>query len=213
MDLIAIILAAGASTRMGRDKAALPWLGGRPLLQWMTNVLAESGWRPIVVVGPHNQSTWRKFIADANLVVNPSPERGKTGSIATAVRSLRLPVGKLLVTSVDQPRPPALYQLLRQAALERSEMIVAPNNAGRRGHPVIVDGSLRERLLTLNEASLGLRDLLNEFHSSMHLLPCDSSWLPWDCNTPETYRAALAWFQSHWESPTAGEAAIVVRNP
>src|SRR4249919_787571 len=98
MDLIAIILAAGASTRMGRDKAALPWLGGRPLLQWMTNVLAESGWRPIVVVGSHNQSTWRKFIADANLVVNPSPERGKTGSIATAVRSLRLPVGKLLVT-------------------------------------------------------------------------------------------------------------------
>ena len=213
MDLIAIILAAGASTRMGRDKAALPWLDGTPLLQWMTNVLAESGWRPIVVVGPHNHSLWRKCIPDANLVVNPSPERGKTGSIATAVRSLCVPVRKLLVTSVDQPRPPLLYQLLREAAVERSELIVAPNNTGRRGHPVIVDGSLHERLLVLNEATLGLRGLLNEFDSSMHLLACDPSWLQWDCNTPEAYRAALAWFQLHLASRTAGKAAIIARNP
>ena len=213
MEFIAIILAAGASTRMGRDKAALPWIDGRPLLLWMTSVLGESGWRPIVVVGPHNHSAWRKCIPDASLVVNPSPERGKTGSIATAIRSLRLPAEKLLVTSIDQPRPPTLYQFLREAAVERSEMIVAPNNAGHRGHPVIVDGSLHDRLLTLNEATFGLRGLLNEFRSSTHLLPCDSTWLQWDCNTPETYRAALEWFQSHLASRIAGKAAIVVRNP
>ena len=213
MDLIAIVLAAGASSRMGRDKAALPWLDGRPLLQWMTESLVQSGWRPIVVLGPHNYSAWRERIPGANLVLNPWPELGKTGSIAAAARSLRAPVWKLLLIAVDQPRPPMLYQLLRQAATERPEMIVTPNNAGHRGHPVIIDGTLCEGLLSLNERILGLRGLLNEFRSSTHLLSCDPSWLQWDCNTPEAYRAALAWFEEHSASHATGQETFAVRNP
>jgi len=209
MDLIAIVLAAGASNRMGRDKAALPWIGGRPLLHWMTMVLVETGWYPIVVLGPHNHSMCRESAPDAKLVLNPRPELGKTSSIATAAGSLRSPVKKILLTAVDQPRPPALYQLLRQASALREEMIVAPNNAGRRGHPVILDGMLCKRLLSLDERDLGLRGLLDEFRSSTHLMPCDPSWLQWDCNSPEDYGAALEWFRAHSASHVSGEKAII----
>lgn len=38
-DFHAIILAAGQSARMGREKSSLPWLKGQPLLLWMVEEL------------------------------------------------------------------------------------------------------------------------------------------------------------------------------
>lgn len=186
---------------MGSDKASLPWLDGVPLLQWMTGALARAGWDPVVVLGPHNHALWAPRLPGALCVRNPHPESGKTTSLAAAARCVPPSAERILISAVDQPRPPALYAALLEESLRRADAVLVPDRAGRRGHPVVLDGALRERLFRLDEGRNGLLGLLDELAASTRRIPCDPQWVRWDCNTPEAYREARAWFESLSPSP------------
>ncbi len=194
-DLHAIILAAGASDRMGRDKAALPWLGDSPLLPWMVKTLATAGWLPKVVLGPHTEPFWRDRLPGVSLCLNPHPELGKITSIQTGLRAVPPRARRILITAVDQPRPPALYRLL--ANLAGTSPVLVPDNAGHRGHPVVLSAGLREELAALTETTLGLRGFLDKHRAETTLAACPAEWLRWDFNTPGAYREALAWFRAN----------------
>ncbi len=178
---------------MGRDKALLPWLGGQSLLEWTVGNLRQGGWHPIVVVGPHNHAAWRDRLAETTLALNPDPSRGKTSSIAAGASVLSSEVKHVLLAGVDQPRPPAVYRLLNEAA--HPERIVVPGDGAHRDHPIVVGAKWRAQLLALNEQAEGLRGLMDANRESLVRVPCDPEWLRWDCNTPDAYEAALAWFR------------------
>lgn len=198
-DLHAIILAAGNSNRMGCDKAALPWLSDSLLLPWMVDALTSAGWLPKVVVGPHTEPFWRERLPDVCLCLNPRPERGKITSVQTGLHALPRDASHILLTAVDQPRPPALYQLL--ANLAGTHPVLVPDNAGHRGHPVVLSANLREDLTSLTEQSLGLRGFLDKHRSDTFLVPCPAEWQRWDFNTPGAYHEALAWFRANQANP------------
>lgn len=191
----AIILAAGRSSRMGSPKTQLPWLEEKPLLLWTVEKISGSGWMPLVVLNPTEFDFWREKL-NGQSVLNPAPERGKITSVAVGANHLPESAKKILITSVDQPRPAALYRLLRQIAEVREEKIIVPDWQGSRGHPVVLCGSLRPQLLALGETSLGLRGLLDAHRDETYRIPdCDPEWLKWDLNTPQDYQEALAFFQ------------------
>jgi molybdenum cofactor cytidylyltransferase len=192
----AVVLAAGRSRRMGKDKAGLEWLNGQTLLEWTIDSLKGAGWLPIVVIGPHNMPPSTPKGNDIKLVCNERADTGKTTSIAMGASAIPTDTGSILVASVDQPRPQELYRALRLVVRDHPPSIVVPDNYGRNGHPVALKGAMRHRLLTLEEDKLGLRGLLNEFASEIHRMPCDPEWLTWDCNTPSDYRSARAWFEA-----------------
>lgn len=193
----AIILAAGRSGRMGREKAGLPWLDGRSLLYWMAEALLASGWKPRIVLGPQHIDGWRSVLPAEWLVLNPNPEAGKTTSIAAGAASVPDSAEWILISAVDQPRPPALYRRLRAEALRYPENILVPVHEERRDHPIVLRGTVRERLLTLSEEAGGLRGLLNEEAANIRLLTdCMPDWLGWDLNTPADYDEALRHFQN-----------------
>src|SRR5262245_23895815 len=83
-----VILAAGASSRMGRDKALLPWQGGTFLsaairaLQPMTDLV-------IVVAGANAGELTPIVNANAAfLVVNPDPEQGQFSSLRIGLQEV-----------------------------------------------------------------------------------------------------------------------------
>jgi molybdenum cofactor cytidylyltransferase len=194
----AVVLAAGKSGRMGREKARLPWLDGKPLLQWTMEALATSGWRPLVVLGPAHFASWAAELPAGCVVLNPDPARGKTTSLAAGIRSVPTDARRILVTAVDQPRPPALYGRLRREAETSTDKILVPDRLGGRGHPVVIAGSARNELLALDENSFGLRGWLDAHRAETRRLPdCDPAWLSWDLNTPDAYEAALGFFRDH----------------
>jgi molybdenum cofactor cytidylyltransferase len=197
----AIILAAGRSTRMGREKCSLPWLDGKPLLMWMAGELAAAGWQPVAVVRPERLAYWSSLLPAGCTVANPDPDRGKTTSVAAGLRHVTPEAGWLMVTSVDQPCPPALYRRLRREAEMHPAKIIVPGREGGRGHPVVLDASLREELLALDEASQGLRGLLDAHRAETYRLPDDdpAQW-QWDLNTPAAYEEALAFFRENFPS-------------
>jgi molybdenum cofactor cytidylyltransferase len=191
-----VVLAAGRSRRMGRDKAGLEWINGPTLLEWTVESLKDAGWLPIVVLGPHNTPASTPKGNGMKLVCNERADKGKTTSIAMGASAIPTNASSILVTCVDQPRPPKLYRALRLAVHDHPTSIVVPDNHGRNGHPVALKSDLRPRLLTLEEDKLGLRGLLHEFAGEIHRMPCHPEWLSWDCNTPSDYRSARAWFEA-----------------
>jgi len=192
----AVILSAGKSGRMGREKAALPWLEGKSLLQWTVDSLMVSGWQPVVVLGPEHFSTWEAELPIGCAVLNPDPARGKTTSLAAGLRALPYGARRILIAAVDQPRPPALYERLRRESSPAK--ILVPDYLGRRGHPVVVAGAAREELLALDESLQGLRGWLDAHRAETHrLADCDPAWLQWDLNTPAAYEEALRYFQRY----------------
>jgi molybdenum cofactor cytidylyltransferase len=194
----ALILAAGTSRRMGRDKAGLPWLNGDELLPWLVKTLAATGWEPVAVVNPETEIHWRQRLDPDRICVNPRAAEGKTTSLAAGLSALPHPSGPVLITAVDQPRPPELYR--RLAASAGIETILVPNQAGRRGHPVVVPERFRAELGALTEETLGLRGFLNRHRPETRFLECPPDWLRWDLNTPETHAEALAWFRAQSQS-------------
>ena len=102
----AIILAAGASSRLGRPKALVMWKG-ETLVGRMVRMLKENNCSPIVVV------TRKELQVDvmlkcpgASIVVNNTPEDGRTGSLQMGIVSLmeesgRIP-GRIIVSPVDR---------------------------------------------------------------------------------------------------------------
>jgi molybdenum cofactor cytidylyltransferase len=190
----AVILAAGASDRMGRDKAGLPWLDGELLLPWLMKTLEATGWTPIAVVSPRTESFWRERLPETRVHLNPHPERGKTTSIAAGLQALAKKPGPVLITAIDQPRPAELY---RQLAVADRDAVLIPDNGGRRGHPIVLPNRLRGELNALDEESLGLRGFLERHRAETTIIPCPVDWQRWDFNTPGAYEEALEWFRNH----------------
>ena len=120
-------MAAGRSSRMGREKSRLPWLDGKMLLPWIVDELTSAGWLTTVVLGPDTFAYWGAVLPGGCAVLNPDPDKGKTTSIACGAERLADDTKWILLTAVDQPRPPALYgRLQREAAAQTGAKIIVP---------------------------------------------------------------------------------------
>lgn len=123
-----IVLAAGASTRMGHPKA-LTRLDGETALERI--VRQASGMRVVVVLGEHHDAVRAAHPAlDVRWLRNPAPEMGRTGSLQRALLVARPPV---LVLPVDHPL--VLGETMRAVAATAGEWVV-PTYRGRGGHPI-----------------------------------------------------------------------------
>jgi len=105
---IGVVLAGGLSSRMGRDKALLPWRG-RPLIEHQLDVLREAGVDEVRVSGHR---------PDYHGIVDAIPQLGPLGGLAGLAESLTGDVD-LLVIPVDMPLLQA--NLLRRLRAERPQ--------------------------------------------------------------------------------------------
>lgn len=140
----AVILAAGASSRMGRPKALLPiGSSGHTFLSRVVSTLGEAGLDDVIVVvgadGEAIRSEVERAGLDVRLVTNPSPERGQLSSLLLALEVVDRPgVRAMLVTLVDLPLVSVETVRLLVAEYRRTHApIVRPARGGRHGHPVI----------------------------------------------------------------------------
>ena len=185
-----VILAAGASSRMGRDKALLPWRDGT-FLSAAIRALQPATELVIVVAGANAASL--EPIVDANaafLVVNPNPQQGQFSSLQVGLREV-LNRGRdaAMVTLVD--RPPAeveTIEQLREAFLASDDHIWAavPEFGGKHGHPIVVGREMIEGFLRAPVTS-SARDV--EHANQKHILyyPVNDPLVVANVDTPEDF--------------------------
>lgn len=138
----AVVLAAGASTRIGRPKQLLP-VGSQPLLERTLHGVAASAVDDIVVVLGHAAEAIQAAIDfsryRARVVVNARYAEGQSTSMLAGLDTLPAGVDAALFVLGDQPLLHAnVYDALLVAYQVGGAPIVVPLYAGRRGNPVVI---------------------------------------------------------------------------
>jgi molybdenum cofactor cytidylyltransferase len=184
----AILLAAGESTRMGRQKALLPWEGVTLIEYQLDQLSSVDDIREIIVVTGHEPERIAEIAAAyprARVAHNPDYRTGKVSSIRAGVSAVSPDAGGILLLSVDQPRSAAILRATVAAAARPAARITVPSRGGRRGHPIVFDASLREELLAIAEGTQGVRAVVQRHAGDVLDVEIDDPAIHVDLNRPE----------------------------
>lgn len=193
-----IILAAGASTRMGSNKGLLPWppgnTGGHTFLSSAISSIKVVTQSVVVVVGrSRNQLEPTATSWAAQVAVNPEPERGHFSSMQIGLQKLvALGCDTAIITPVDRP-PLAERHLeaLRRAYEQSSDdaWAMIPTHNGKNGHPMIAGPQLIAALLRARVES-NAHQVMSEHADHLSYLELDDPTVTLNVNTPEEYQQA-----------------------
>ena len=201
-----VVLAGGSSTRMGRDKALLPWppvAEGAPatntFLGAMIDLLQPRCDLVLVVVGRNAQHLESTVDAHAGfLVLNPMPERGQFSSIQTGLQEV-LNRGRDAAFLAPVDRPPVLpgtLDALRTAFLQ-SELDVwaavpelTRDAVQIHGHPILVGRSMMEKILRAPDTATA-RDIEHRHQQHILYVPVADERVAANIDTPEEYARLL----------------------
>ncbi|OLC56016.1 MAG: hypothetical protein AUH92_00985 [Acidobacteria bacterium 13_1_40CM_4_69_4] len=211
MDVVALLLAAGESDRMGTPKALIEWRG-QPLLSHQLQQVQKSRARECVVVLGKDASRLEKLVNapmrpgwKARPVYNPRHREGKCASIQAGLAAIATPPEGILVASVDQPLDFRLINALLEAAdteWERCEAagrrpIIVPAFRGRPGHPPLFCASLFAELMGVCEETHGLKAVVRRNPARVLHLPWDDAGILLNLNTPLDLPSPGAWRELH----------------
>ena len=209
-----IVLAAGSSSRMGKEKALLPWPAEDSLQTFLGAAIASL--RPhsqlVIVVAGGNHAAL-KPVAEAHgaiLVENPQPQQGQFTSLKVGLREAmeRGCNTTAIITLVD--RPPAqratietLLAALRGGSQGKpaagQRWAAVPEHGGRHGHPIVAGREMIAAFLEAPPESTA-RAVEHAHASRIAYVPVNDRYVVANINTLEDYRALLA-------AESAGSAA------
>jgi molybdenum cofactor cytidylyltransferase len=189
----AIILGAGASSRMGQPKLLLSWNGttiiGHLIRQWQALDAAQI----TVVCRPNDEpisaELERLGFPRENRIVNPQPERGMFSSIQCAARWPGWQPGLTSWAIILGDQPHLRSETLRNLVAfhdRNSIAICQPSHEGRAGHPVLLPRSAFE--LLKNTTAQTLKTFLKQNAVSIVKCPVTDPGLALDLDTPEDYK-------------------------
>jgi molybdenum cofactor cytidylyltransferase len=198
-----VILAAGESSRMGTDKALLPWppqvAGQLPSKETFLSAAIRSltlATDFILIVTGRNEVDLAPiaYANGASVVTNPDPSRGQFSSLQVGLHEV-LNRGRdaAVITLVD--RPPvgaATVQRLRDAFESASQDIwsVVPEMDGKHGHPYLVGRELIELFLQA-PATASASEVQHLYQEHIQYVAVNDPFVAMNINTPEEYAALL----------------------
>ena len=203
LSLCGVILAAGDSTRMGTDKALLPWppgvarAGAGTFLSAQIRSLSLFTELVIVVAGQNAPAITPIVYAEgASVVVNPDPALGQFSSLQVGLHEV-LNRGRdaAMVTLVD--RPPVgnpTIQTLYDAfasAITRWKWAAVPQYQGKHGHPIVLAREMIEAFLKAPPTAIA-RDIEHQNAEHIEYVAVDDALVTANINTPEEYAAITA---------------------
>jgi CTP:molybdopterin cytidylyltransferase MocA len=160
--IAAVVLAAGASSRMGRPKMVLPFEGGTLLSSAVRAILVPRVERVVVVLGPEAEEVRRGAGLPADprveVVVNPGWAEGLSSSLRVGVGACR-GAAAAAVTLGDEPRLSATTVNLVLSAWRPGCPLVVPRSGERWGHPVVLGRELWPEVLGLR-GDVGAREVI-----------------------------------------------------
>ncbi|GAB4029830.1 MAG: hypothetical protein Fur0012_04730 [Elusimicrobiota bacterium] len=192
---LAVILAAGNSSRMGSPKAILK-LSGRTFLEIIISNLKLAGLKDIaVVLGSDRKEileNWSPY--RETLIFNDEPQLGQMHSLRLAIRAV--PNRDIMLCLVDQPLvKPQTYSALVSFSMLNPQAIAMPKclreiSPGefrfKRGHPIIIPSSA-QKLCLEGPLEKGLHWVTHHPSVSVAELEVRDSGIFKDFDTPQDY--------------------------
>jgi len=192
VSIAGLILAGGASQRMGTAKALLT-IRGETFLDRLIRVISESC-DPVVVVLGHEPEKIRAGLrtpSRAQFTINHDYERGQLTSLQCGLRVVPADSRAVLFTPVDYPTiQPETIRSLAAALQAGSNLFVVPRYEGRHGHPVIFNASVLPEFLALPPDS-DARAVIHRHRDHTRYLDIEDPGILKDVDRPEEYAELL----------------------
>tara|TARA_B100001123_G_scaffold52808_1_gene55349 strand:- start:363 stop:965 length:603 start_codon:yes stop_codon:yes gene_type:complete len=191
--LSALLLSAGLSSRINPHKAFLDWRG-TPLLASQVTCLNLAGFSEIIVVLGYEYKQLARLvpnIPNVKIAINDSYITGQTSSIKHGISYLSPETDGVMIVAVDQPRNITTHQIMSDHLSER-HTIITPSYKGIPGHPVLFHKSLINDLLSIEESSKGLKQILIRHASMRFTVDINDPLIPININTMDDYQSALS---------------------
>lgn len=199
--ITAIILAAGLSKRLGRNKLLLP-LGDETVVRKTAKAVLASAASEVILVTGHEEAKVKEAVGglDVRLAHNPRYAEGQSTSMIAGVEAARDDTESYLFVLGDQPllTPEIVNDLISLYEESRPDALVAaPAFEGRRGNPALFSATLKDELLQAS-GDAGGRGIIRRLETEspeqivFHHLPNDDIFL--DIDTEEDYERMLRKF-------------------
>jgi molybdenum cofactor cytidylyltransferase len=200
----AVILAAGQSRRMGRNKMLLPYGASTVIETIVSEVTACPTVTDIIVVTGHEPDRITALLAaqPVRCVFNPAYARAEMiVSLQVGVRALSPDVQAALVIPGDHPR-------LRRDIIQRviaayqPGALIIPSYQMKRGHPILIDRMWWDELLALPETA-SLRAFIRAHEGHIRYVVVDTDSVLQDVDTPEEYQSLITAEAQRSQKPAA----------
>ncbi len=192
--IAAVILAAGASTRMGTPKQLLQWQG-RSLLRSITETAIAANCRPVIVVlGAYSEQIQAEVIdLPVHVVNNPEWQTGMGSSIRRGIQALldrNTAVEATILLLCDQPfvSQETIHQL-RSIYDSTHQSIIASAYRNTIGVPALFQKKLFSELVELHQLE-GAKTVIQRHLNTVETLDFPQGAV--DIDTPKEYQLMLS---------------------
>jgi molybdenum cofactor cytidylyltransferase len=198
----AVVLAAGMSTRMGRNKLLLTFRDKPLVVHAVDTLLASQAGEIVVVLGHESEKVWDQLGDYAgqvpnggqrrrvHLVKNPDYRDGLSTSVRTGVEAVSPEAEAIMIYLADQPllEPADVDRIIAAFAAAKAEhkMIVVPVFEGERGNPVILDASLRDSILGI-VGDVGCKGVIKRFPEKVYTIEMENDHVVSDVDDVQAY--------------------------
>ena len=190
--VIALILAAGSSTRMGAKNKLLANVIGKPMVTHVVDAIGQSMVNSVVVVTGYEREQIENVLSQRNIsfVHNENFKAGLSESLKVGLKEIPNDVDGVLICLGDMPllTSTIIDKLIKAFDPIEGRSICVPINGRKRGNPVLWDKSYLTEMTEI-VGDVGAKKLLEKYSDHVFEVSFEEDNVLIDVDTPELLKS------------------------
>ena len=188
MNVVALVLAGGTSSRMGTVNKLLTNIDGKPMVTNVIDSIMRSKVTSTIVITGHEKEKVSPIVSSnfTQVVFNPDYKTGLSSSIKVGIRAIPKEADAFLICLADMPLVTfkTINLLITAFNPGKNHLICVPTVNNKSGNPVLWSARFAKDLLKI-EGDQGGKRLFEQFRSVLVEVPVLDNGILIDADTPE----------------------------